>query len=70
MTGNSSHQRRATSDERSFFEALVAMRARYVARDADDATSTIGVHHAIAAANAALANAQPASPLRLGFSGN
>lgn len=56
MRGNSSQRRRPTDDQRTFFEALMVMRERYASRGNEDATAVIGVHHAIALANTALAN--------------
>jgi hypothetical protein len=56
MTGNGRSHRRPTDEQRAFFEALVGMRDRYAHRGTDDAEPVIGVHHAIVAANTAMAH--------------
>lgn len=70
MTPNGRHQRRPSDEERAFFDAIVHLRARYATRDADDATPVIGLHHAIASANAALSDGQSNPTLRLGIARN
>ncbi|HSK93077.1 MAG TPA: hypothetical protein VLA76_03360 [Candidatus Angelobacter sp.] len=68
MTGTS-HHRRPSDEERAFFERLLELRRRYAARGFDDAEPVIGVHHAIAVANTAMADAAPGR-LHLGIIGN
>lgn len=70
MTTNGRHHRRPSDEERAFFEAIVGLRARYATRGADDAAPVIGLHHAIASANAALSGVQSSPTLRLGIAGN
>lgn len=70
MTGTSDAHRRPTDEERAFFEALVTLRARYAARGVDDATSVIGLRHAIVAANATMADRAPSPTTRLGLAEN
>lgn len=70
MTPNGRHTRRPSDEERAFFDAIVDLRARYTARGADDATPIIGLHHAIASANAAMSDAPSKPTLRLGIARN
>lgn len=70
MTTNGRHHRRPSDEERAFFDAIVELRARYATRGTDDATPVIGLHHAIANANAALSDVQSSPTLRLGIAGN
>jgi hypothetical protein len=71
MTRPTRRHRLPTDAERAFFEDLVALRRRYVGRDAQDAASVMSVHHVIAAANAAMRQAT-ATPriVRLGLEAN
>lgn len=70
MTGRPTSRRRATSEELAFFETLVALRTRYVARGPEDGTPAMSIRHAIAAAVAALGEAASPAPFRLGIRAN
>ena len=65
MTGMSGAHRRPTDKERAFFEALLVLRGRYAARGIDDATSVMGLRHAIVAANATMAHRAPSPTTRV-----
>jgi hypothetical protein len=70
MTGMGGSHRRPTDADRAFFEILLVLRNRYAARGIDDATSAIGLRHAIVAANATMADAAPSPTIRLGVKKN
>jgi hypothetical protein len=70
MARDFAHPRQATDEERTFFEALVGLRATYRRRGAEDGESVISIRHAIATANATLAKAIAAPVRRPGIAGN
>jgi hypothetical protein len=67
MARDIAHHRQATDEERTFFETLVGLRATYRHRGSADAEGVMSVHHAIATANAALAETMTPRGLQMGF---
>jgi hypothetical protein len=63
------HSRKATPEERTFFEKLLSLRATYGTSPAD-AEPAISVHHAIAAANAVMGAAPTPRAARFGAAAN
>jgi hypothetical protein len=70
MARDTAHLRQATDEERTFFEALIGLRATYRRRGSADAEGVMSLHHAIATANAANAEAMSPRDTRLGIVGN
>lgn len=70
MTRHSVPTRRPSTEERQFFEALIALRARH-ADGTEDVRPVIALHHAIALANAEMRTPAPPPPvIRLGIEAN
>ena len=63
-------RRHATPEERTFFESLLRLRTTYGQRDVADAKPVMSLHHALAAANAAMVEAVHSPVMRLGLAAN